>query len=92
VTADFSKVQETSGSIQVPATAVVSDNAHNATVWVVQDDNTVAPKSVEVSTMSGDRITILSGLEMGERIVTVGVPFLIEGMEVSLMPEIDQAQ
>ncbi|MGR5092214.1 efflux RND transporter periplasmic adaptor subunit [Vibrio maritimus] len=92
VTADFSKLQETSGSIQVPATAVVSDNAHNATVWVVQEDNTVAPKPVEVSTMSGDRITILSGLEMGERIVTVGVPFLIEGMEVSLMPEIDQAQ
>lgn len=92
VTADFSKLQETSGSIQVPATAVVSDNAHNATVWVVTGDNTVEPKSVEVSNMSGDRITILSGLEMGERIVTVGVPFLIEGMEVSLMPEIDQAQ
>ncbi len=71
---------------------MISDNAHNATVWVVGDNNTVSPKQIEVSTMSGDRITVLSGLEMGERIVTVGVPFLIDGMEVSLMPEIDQAQ
>ncbi|MGF1750174.1 efflux RND transporter periplasmic adaptor subunit [Vibrio cionasavignyae] len=92
VTADFSNLNDTKRTIQVPSTAVVSDNAHNPTVWVVNDDNTVSPKSIEVSTMSGDRITVLSGLEMGERIVTVGVPFLNEGMEVSLMPEIDQAQ
>jgi RND family efflux transporter MFP subunit len=92
VSADFSKIEGERTAILVPTTAVVSDNAHKSTVWVVADDKTVSPKQVEVSTMSGDRITILSGLEMGERIVTVGVPFLIEGMEVSLMPEIDQAQ
>ncbi|MFA0440948.1 efflux RND transporter periplasmic adaptor subunit [Vibrio sp. 10N.286.49.B1] len=92
VTADFSNLNQTKGAVQIPTTAVVSDNSHNPTVWVVGDDNTVSPKSIEVSTMAGERITVLSGLEMGERIVTVGVPFLNEGMEVSLMPEIDQAQ
>ena len=92
VRADFSNFQKADEAIQVPVAAVVGNNAHQATVWVVAKDNTVAPRAVTVSTMSGDRISITSGLAIGERIVTAGVPFLIEGMQVSLMPEIDQAQ
>jgi len=29
---------------------------------------------------------------VGERVVTAGTPFLVDGMQVLLMPELEQAQ
>lgn len=92
VSVDFSAFIQIDGSVHLIASAVVASNDHQAKVWVVKEDNTVHSKSVQVSNMTGESIIITSGLEIGERVVVAGVPFLTEGMKVSLMPQIDQAQ
>ena len=42
--------------------------------------------------MSGDLIEISDGLEGGEEIVSVGAPYLSEGMKVTRMLQTEQAQ
>ena len=42
--------------------------------------------------MSGDTIQVTEGLEAGDRLVTAGVPFLVEGMRVTLLPDLEQAE
>ena len=40
--------------------------------WVVKPDNTVEPRPIQVSTTTGDRTIITSGVDGGERVVTDG--------------------
>ena len=42
--------------------------------------------------MSGSDIEVLEGLELGERIVVAGTPFLVDGMKVTLLPDLEQAE
>jgi multidrug efflux pump subunit AcrA (membrane-fusion protein) len=52
---------------------------------------TVSARTVEVGRLLGEGIEVLGGLEPGVRVVTAGTPFLVEGMKVTLMPELEQA-
>ncbi len=77
----------------VPVSAVVGDYKLDPRVWVVdQESMTVSPRSVKVGRMSGDTIQVTEGLEAGDRLVTAGVPFLVEGMRVTLLPDLEQAE
>jgi multidrug efflux pump subunit AcrA (membrane-fusion protein) len=61
-------------------------------VWVIDPDSmTVTAREIEVGIMTGNSIQVLSGLNGGERVVTAGAPFLVEGMKVRLLPEAEQA-
>ncbi|MFC1366041.1 MAG: hypothetical protein G8D61_20585 [gamma proteobacterium symbiont of Ctena orbiculata] len=53
---------------------------------------TVKSRKVKIGRLLGSRIEILEGLKPGERIVTAGTPFLLEDMEVRLLPEREQAE
>ncbi len=91
--ADLTGVLIPGGSIfNVPVQAVISDNQLDGTVWVVAEDMTVHPKPVTVGQMFQGMIEVTSGLEPGDRIVTAGVPFLVEGMKVTLLPDDEQPQ
>jgi len=48
--------------------------------------------SVKVGTMKGNRIQVKEGIETGQRVVIAGVPFLYEGLKVTLMTEAEQAK
>jgi len=73
--------------------AVVADVALQGTVWVVDEKTMqVAPASVKVGTMNGNRIQVKEGIKPGQRVVTAGVPFLYEGLKVSLMEDSEQAK
>ncbi len=37
-------------------------------------------------------IEVKDGLTPGDRLVTAGVPFLVEGMKVRLLPDLEQAE
>ncbi|MGI5824047.1 MAG: efflux RND transporter periplasmic adaptor subunit [Bacillota bacterium] len=59
----------------VPAEAVNTDNC----VYVLQPDNTVKKVEVEVGISNENYVEILSGLEIGEVIVTTGQHLLYDG-------------
>jgi len=93
VTADFSEFETQVEIFTVPVSAVVGDFKLDPRVWTVDMPSmAVNPQPVKVGRMLGDRIEVLDGLEPGNRIVTAGTPFLVEGMKVTLMPELEQAE
>ena len=72
-------------TVDLPVTAVVADADKAATVWVVDEDTmTVSSKPVKPGMLSSNSISV-SGLEVGERVVTAGAAFMREGMKVTLL-------
>jgi len=93
VTVDLSKIVGEETVFSVPVSAVVGDYKLDPRVWVVDPESmTVQPRPVKVGRMWGDSIEVSEGIEPGDRLVTAGVPFLVEGMKVTLLPDLEQAE
>ncbi len=93
VTADLGRIFATQQTISVPADSIVVSGQTEGTVWVVDESTmTVSPKTVEIGQADKGQILIKSGLKPGDRIVAAGLPFLKAGMQVSLMPNLEQAR
>ncbi len=91
VTLDLSQLGDMEAVFSVPVSAVVGDYKLDPRAWVVDEVTmTVSPQSV--GRMMGEDIEVLEGLEPGMRIVTAGTPFLVEGMKVTLMANLEQAE
>lgn len=92
VTVDLSQYLDIQSAIYVPVEAVVATNELDAKVWLVDEESmTVSPKPVKVGRLRGNSIAVTEGLEPGERIAIAGVPFLVDGMKVTLMATPEQA-
>lgn len=65
----------------IPQSSVLYDNGQ-AYVYVVGDDNLVRRTEVRLGARDGDYIEILSGLDIGQRVVGAGAAFLQDGDEV----------
>lgn len=92
VQVDFSKIMQADASKWVPITAVQADGALDALVWKIDPETmTVNSHPVKIGRMSGRRIEVTDGLFGGEEIVSVGAPYLSEGMRVTRMPKREQA-
>lgn len=92
VSIDLSKYLSKSEVAYVPVEAVVATDDPTPSVWVVDEKAmTVAPRSVKVGSLRGGHIAVTEGLKVGDRIVVAGVPFLVENMKVSLVPDVEQA-
>ncbi len=92
VKVDLSQFIDIENVFYLPVSAVVADVALQGSVWVVDEKTMqVAPVSVKVGTMKGNRIQIKEGLDAGQRVVTAGVPFLYKGLKVTLMKAPEQA-
>jgi RND family efflux transporter MFP subunit len=93
VVVDFSRAVDEGMMYTVPVTSVVGDYKLDPRVWIVDEESmTVSPKPVKIGRLLRGSAEVLEGLQPGERIVTAGTPFLVEGMQVLLMPEIEQAE
>lgn len=93
VVADLGAVQSAESKYFLPVSAVTADAGLEPFVWVIDEQAmTVAKQPVQVGRMSGWNIEVESGIEPGSRIVTAGVGYLAEGMQVRLMAEHEQAQ
>lgn len=68
--------------LSVPLVAVQPDNLGNQFVWLVNDDNSVEKRFVDVGRLSGERVVIDNHLNVGDRIVIAGVSSLEDGMEI----------
>lgn len=61
-----------------------SEEAPTVPVFIVGDDNRIQVREVMIGGLRGDMLEVFRGLEAGDRIVSAGVSFLREGMEVEL--------
>jgi RND family efflux transporter MFP subunit len=93
VVADLGSVKAGEGKQYLPVSAVTADAGLDPFVWVIDEQKmTVSKQPVQVGRMSGWNIEVESGIEPGSRIVTAGVGYLAEGMQVRLMAQQEQAQ
>jgi len=77
----------------VPVRAVQADSGLEPRVWVLDPASmTVAAREIAIGRMSGDMIEVTAGLAGGEEVVSVGAPYLAEGMQVTRMKMTEQAQ
>jgi RND family efflux transporter MFP subunit len=73
--------------VQVPLTALYERDAHPF-VWVVDSQKGVVKLTpVTVGKYLKDAVTITSGLQPGELVVSAGVDKLIDGQKVRVLPE-----
>lgn len=68
--------------ITVPLTAVQRDADGLSFVWKVSENNTALRAPVTIGTPIGNRITIVHGLTVGERIITEGYQKISEGNKI----------
>lgn len=68
--------------LAIPLTAVVTDATGGTFVWVVGAGGQVTRTGVVLGDVRGGQVTVTSGLQAGQRIVTAGVGALREGMKV----------
>jgi RND family efflux transporter MFP subunit len=92
VTVDFSALAKDSPVKWVPVTSVQADAGLEPRVWILDEETmTVSSRAVTIGRMSGSQIEIRSGLNGGEEIISVGAPYLAEGMRVTRMAMTEQA-
>ncbi|MEW8026557.1 MAG: efflux RND transporter periplasmic adaptor subunit [Candidatus Thiodiazotropha sp.] len=93
VTVDLNGFLNKSERHLVPATAIVGDTNLDPKAWVIDEQSmTVKSRKVKIGQLLGSRIEVLEGLKPGERIVSAGTPFLLEDMEIRLLPDREQAE
>ena len=69
------------GATVIP-TSAIERGQQGAFVYVVQPDDTVTSRTVTLGTTEGERVAVLTGLAVGERVVVDGADKLKEGMQV----------
>ncbi|WP_367189399.1 MdtA/MuxA family multidrug efflux RND transporter periplasmic adaptor subunit [Burkholderia sp. Ed8] len=67
----------------VPTSAVLTGSIGQF-VYVVKPDNTVTVRKVTIGPVDGERTSIVSGVALGERVVTDGSDRLREGSKISI--------
>ena len=67
----------------VPTPAVLNGSS-GAFVYVVKPDNTVTVRNVKIGPIDGERTSIKTGLEVGERVVIDGSDRLKEGAKITI--------
>ena len=74
----------TDNSFLVPRSAISDGGSDDATqVWVVDAEAmTVSPRAVKLDLVTDTAVTVIEGLQVGERIVTAGTHLLQDGMPV----------
>jgi RND family efflux transporter MFP subunit len=76
---------ERAAGIEIPASALVRSGAQTA-VWVVDPKtNAVVLRSVDIASYGSDTVSVATGLDSGDVVVTAGVHALHPGQQVRLL-------
>lgn len=75
-----------SNSYAIPKSAIFSDNGQATYVWVVDPNSQTVRKKAVILDLNrkGDVDFVTEGLDSGDRIVTAGTSFLVEGQSIKL--------
>ena len=79
---NISPANDDKNHYNVPITAVQKKADGSLFVWVVDSDNTARRQGVSIGEAMGNRISIMQGINSGDRIVTDGYQKLSEGTKV----------
>jgi multidrug efflux system membrane fusion protein len=69
---------------KIVPTAGVQNGAPGTYVYLIKDDNTVTVRPIKIGPQSGDKVAVLSGLDIGDKVVIDGADKLREGSPVTL--------
>ncbi len=73
----------------VPTAAVIPEDGETATLFVLNADNTVTAKAVELGELlNNDQVEILSGLQRGDRLILDGAAYVKDGDLVEVVAPI----
>jgi multidrug efflux pump subunit AcrA (membrane-fusion protein) len=76
-------IPDSSQQVAVPLSAV-SIEGDKKYVWVVEQQSmTISKRFVDVLDGVGELVTVIGGLDAGEKVVAAGAVYLSEGMTVS---------
>jgi HlyD family secretion protein len=73
------------GATLIPATAVLPGDGGDTMVLVVDDKNTAHEKKVEIGVREPELVQVISGVEPGVRVISVGGLGLADGSKVRVM-------
>lgn len=78
------KVRTLQNALTIPAASVQQGN-RGAFVYVVEADDTAAVKPVKIGDRSGERVVVLDGIKVGDRVVLEGTDRLRAGAKVRVI-------
>lgn len=78
------KVRTLQNALTIPAASVQQGN-RGAFVYVVEADDTVSVKPVKIGDRSGERVVVLDGIKVGDRVVLEGTDRLRAGAKVRII-------
>ena len=78
------QVKDDGEKLFIPRKAIVG-SIKDAQVFVLNADNTVSLKTIEVQNVSGDEVIVLKGINAGDRIVMTGQINLQDGKKVRVI-------
>ena len=87
VTFDLDTGEDDAAELLVPATSVGEDSTGRFVFIIVgssEEEQIASKKYIEVGDLIGDSFEVLSGLELGDFVVTAGVHSLLDGQKVRL--------
>lgn len=82
VTATYRRASILGSRISIPVSALLQQKPGSQVVWVVDENDQVSPRPVQIGAAIGGDVEIVDGLKPGERIITAGVTHLREGIKV----------
>jgi membrane fusion protein, multidrug efflux system len=82
------KVPQQTPAIVLPLAALAQKNGRTIVFVAVRESETVREREVKTAGVSEEGVRVISGLSPGEVIVTGGVQFLQDGMQVHLAKEV----
>jgi hypothetical protein len=59
-------------------------------VYVINDENRLEIRTVEVISTSEERVLVANGVEVGDKVVTSTIPAAVDGMEVRAITRDEQ--
>lgn len=78
---------DTHKDVTTMSTAGIQRGVPGTFVYLINSNNTVSVRKVELGVTDGDRVEVLSGLNPGDRVVIDGADKLRDGAKVVLRPE-----
>lgn len=74
--------EQLAGEIELPLAAVIRGDQGSARVWVLDAQDQVQSRPVEVAAWRDTGVILRSGVQVGERVVAVGAHALVAGQKV----------
>ncbi len=85
---NISLLLDTHKNVSTMSTAGIQRGVPGTFVYLVNADNTVSVRPVQLGVTAGDRVEILSGLNPGDRVVIDGADKLRDGAKITLRQEV----